>query len=192
MMNHKDHCGATYDVTQKQKFINNVEIDDSSAWQQYLMCLSSYYIIYITKRANSGFPDTLIMGEVTWLTWPQMTCMKNSRYTKCEYSVAWYFLKDSFSWEILFVIGSVAKLRHFVTVRRFTYTVIGKWPDLIWKWKVNNVRLERGISHAKFQPFTVNVSGGNREKTRLGLTPTLLGQRGLVLLVYLFGLRRQL
>ena len=60
-----------------------------------------------------------IMGGVTWLTWPQMIYMKNTRYKQCEYPGACFFLKVSSSWEILPAIGSVAKLRHFVTMRKF-------------------------------------------------------------------------
>ena len=61
--------------------------------------------------------------------------MQNPRYTKCEHIGGCYLLKVSSSWERLPVSGSVAKLQHFVTLRRFTYDVIGQWPDPIWKWK---------------------------------------------------------
>ena len=43
------------------------------------------------------------MGEVTWLTWPKMTCIKKSRYTKCQYSVPmWEFIflrKIAYRWQ---------------------------------------------------------------------------------------------
>ena len=44
----------------------------------------------------SPSPHRLVMGEVSRLTLPQMTCMQNSRYTKCEYTGAYYLLSESF------------------------------------------------------------------------------------------------
>ena len=75
------------DVTQCKKCNGKVGRHRSSVSQQYFMCLSSDYIICVAKWAMSVHisPDRLIMGEVTWLTWPQMICMKNPRYAKCEY-----------------------------------------------------------------------------------------------------------
>ena len=75
------------------------------------------------------------MGQVMWLTWPQIPCMTNPRYTQYEYMGACYLLRVSTSWERFPVSVSVANLQHFVTVRRFIYDVIDQWPDLIWKWK---------------------------------------------------------
>ena len=56
---------------------NKVERHDSNVCQQYLMCLSLDYIIYVSKWAISVFPPhRLIMDVVTWLTWAQMTYIR--------------------------------------------------------------------------------------------------------------------
>ena len=61
-------------------------------------------------------------------------------------------------------IGNVAKLLHFVTVRRSTYDVIGQWPDLTWKWKqFHNVRHQWRISLANFQ---LSITNGCRAISR--------------------------
>ena len=118
----------------KSNMKNKVRTHTSSVWQQYLMCLNSDYIIYVAKWAISVFPiGSCLMGEVTWLTWPQITYMKNPRQTKCEHPGAGYFLKVVSSWERLPAICSAVNFRHSVTVRRFTYDVIGQWPVRTWK-----------------------------------------------------------
>ena len=41
---------------------------------------------------------------------------------------------------------TLTKLRHFVTVQRFTYDVIGQWCDFTWKWKKNIMSCLNGVS----------------------------------------------
>ena len=129
------------------------------------------------------FPQRLIMGEVTWLAWPQMTCMKKSQIYKMWILKpgASYFLKVASSWERLPAIDSVAKLRHFMTVRRFTYNAIGQWPDLTWKGY--NVRLERGVSRAKLS--SANCSGAIASNSSWGGALIPFGRRGLTLILIL-------
>ena len=94
--------------------------------------------------------------------------MKNPRIAKCEYVGACYWLKVSSSWTRLPVSGNVAKLQHFVKVRRFTSDVLGQWPDLIWKQKqFLIVRLEWGVSRAKFQLSIANLSYASAGEPRL-------------------------
>ena len=102
----------------------------------------------------------VIIGEVTRLTWPQMTCMKNPRYTKCEYSGACYFLnvsasaKDCLSltmlqsFDILWPCGGLHWWHHRSVA----------WPDLKIN-KIHNVWLEWGVRHEKFQFFIAKSSG---------------------------------
>ena len=93
-------------IGEKRRWPKKVPVRSSVTW--HITVISSDYIIYVAKWPMWVFPHTLRMGEVTWLTWPQITCMKNPRHTKCEYPRAFYFLKVSSSWERLCVIGGVA------------------------------------------------------------------------------------
>ena len=93
---------------------------------------------------------------------------RNPRYINCEYPGACYFLKVSSSWERLPAIGSVAKLQHFVTVRRYTFDVIGQWPDLTWEWKKFITFGLNNVSHTKFQLFIANDSGAIARKSSHG------------------------
>ena len=58
-------------------------------------------------------------------------------------------------------------LRHFVTLWRQTYDVIGQWPGPIWKWKFRSVRPEWEISHAKFQLYRKRLQS-NRARNPSG------------------------
>ena len=61
-------------------------------------------------------------------------------------------------------MNSVAKLQHFVTLRRFTSDSKGQWPGLTWKWRrVHNIRHEWGVSHDKFHLYRKPLRR-NREK----------------------------
>ena len=87
------------DVTQSKKFKNKVRRHHSSIWQHLMCLMSSAYITYAAKQAISKFPHMLMMGEVTWLTRPQMICTKNLRYSKCEYPGLVAFWKFQLPWE---------------------------------------------------------------------------------------------
>ena len=70
------------------------------------------------------------------------------------------------------VVGSVAKLRHFETIWRFTY------DDLKMK-KVRNVLLEWDVSHAKF-PFSIANGYGAIARKPSGVEVPPPGRRGLI------------
>ena len=76
VMTRKDHCDVISDVSQTQIFQNKVGRRGCSVWQQHVMCMRSDYNIYVAKWAISAFPNRVIMGEITWMPWPQMTCTK--------------------------------------------------------------------------------------------------------------------
>ena len=138
------------------------------------MCLSSEYIMYvnIVKLAISVFLHRLIMGDATCLTRPQMACIKNPRYTKCEHPGVCYFPKVSSPWERLLVIALRCKFVafcdrteiYFWLHRSVTRTKL-TWPDLKIK---KNVWLEWGVSHAKCQLSNENCSGAIARKPCLG------------------------
>ena len=90
LITQKNSCDVSCDVTQSPKCTNKVERHDSRTSEQYLMCRSSDYLIYVAKWAILVFPNRLIMGEVSWLTWSQMTCIKKSRI--CNMWVPWALL----------------------------------------------------------------------------------------------------
>ena len=111
------------------------------------------------------------MGEVTWLTWQQMTCTNNPRYTKCGYPVTCNFLKV---WLYSNKVPGgcyVANLRHFLTVQSFTYDVTGQWTDLTWKWvRCQKVRLGWGVGGSGRPSFSSipKGSGAVAKKTVRG------------------------
>ena len=65
LMTQRDSCDVICDVTKSHKCSNKVGRHDSGVWQQYLMRLSTNYIIYV---AHFSIPHRLIMGEVTNIT----------------------------------------------------------------------------------------------------------------------------
>ena len=119
-------------------------------------------------------------GEVSWLTWPLVTRVKNPRWTKCYSSGAYYVPKVSSSCGQCRGLDSATKLRQFLAVQRFTYDVIGQWPDLTWKcdW-CQKVWLESRVSYAKFQLSIYNAFWAVPEKPSGGVAPTPLGRGGL-------------
>ena len=127
------------DVTQSQKCTNKVGIHNSGARQQYFMCSSAEYINYIAEWTISVFPQAHMSRgspDLRRLAWKvrdikEMWVPGNSLLSE---SVI-FLRKIAGHWQR-------CKVTHFVPVQRFTYDVIGQWPDLTWKLKVYNVRLE--------------------------------------------------
>ena len=117
------------------------------------------------KTSNLCISYRLIMGKVTCLTWPQKTCMKNPRYTRYEYSGlltfdSFIFLKKiACHWQHCKVEAFCGLAETYLWRHRSV-----TWPDLTWKWKVHNVRLEWGVIHAKFQLSIGNGSGAIARK----------------------------
>ena len=133
---------------------------------------SSHSLMLQNKQFQYSPIGRLIMGKATRLSWLQMTYIENPRYTNCEYPEVYYFRKVSSSWERLPVIGSVANLQHFVTMRRFTYGVIGQWPDLTWKWKKKFVMSDLTCSDLKMKCFIwsgLNGGGVGHDKFQLSI-----------------------
>ena len=112
-----------------------------------------------------------------------MTYIKNMTQAKCEYPVTCYSMKVWRFWERLSVIGSVAKMSHFVTVPRFTYDVISRWPDL----KMRKKFITSGLSGGSVMPSVSSLSQTAPEQlraNRLGwFANVCLGRRGLKLKV---------
>ena len=109
----------------------------SSAWQQYLKCLSSDYISYVAKWAISVSPHRLIMGEVTWLTWPQLTCVKKNEITKMwvsgglSLSESFIFLrKNGWHWQRCEITAFCNRAEAYIWRPRLV-----AWPDLKIKKK---------------------------------------------------------
>ena len=104
-----------------------------------------------------------IMGDAAWLAWIQKTCMKNTRYTKCEHPGTCYFLasfiflrKTACHWQRckFAIFGDCAEVylwRHRPMA----------WPELKMK-KLIMSRL--GISRAKFRLSIANGSGAIARK----------------------------
>ena len=118
----------------------------------------------------SIFPLTY-NGKVTWLTWPQVIRVKNPRYANVSPRVFTRFRKfhlpaaDEISSSCGRGLDSAAKSRHFLAVQRFTYDVIGQWPDLAWKCdRCKKIRLESRVSYAKFQLSIYNAFWAVAEK----------------------------
>ena len=159
-MTPKDPCG----VTKSQKCKNKV--GDMTVVSMTTFNVSELGVYHVCcKMSNFAIPHIFIMSEVTWLTWPQMTCMRNSRYSKCEYSGACYFLKVSSSWERLPDISSVEKLRHFVTVRRCTYLWRRRsvtWPDVKMKQFIMS-GLNGGLVMPKFISLSLTAPEQSQE-----------------------------
>ena len=92
--------------------------------------------MYVAKGAIPVFSHRLIMGEVTWRTWSPMTCMKTPIYTIVSTWGLVTFSKFHLPKKDCLPLAALRSCGiFFVTVRRFTYEVIGKWPDMTWKWK---------------------------------------------------------
>ena len=79
----------------------------------------------------------------------------------------------------MLISGSVANLRHFVTVRRFTYDVISQWFDLTWKWKK---LIMSGLNGKLVMPNFSSLSQTAPEQSRENrMRGTPFGRRGLSL-----------
>ena len=100
--------------------------------------------------------------EVTWLTWPQTTCVKNTRWKMWVpggllLSKSFIFLKKiACHWQC-------CEVATFCNRAGFTYDVIGQLPDLHEKYNIrlewSHVIKEVKEAHARFQLSIANGYG---------------------------------
>ena len=100
------------------------------------MSLSSDYRYHLCcKMSNSILLYRLIMGEVTWLTWPQMTCMKTRDLQDVS---TWGFLVSE-NFILLRKIVCLWQRCNFATfcdrAEVYLWHHSHRWHDLTWKWK---------------------------------------------------------
>ena len=168
----KDPFDIICDVTKSKKCKINAGRHDSSVWQQHLMCLSLDSIIYVCcKMSNFSIHHILIMGEVTWLIWPQMTCLRNPRYTYKMWAPGGLLLSVCFSFLKKDCLSSAelqsALLCDCADVYLWHHSSVA-WPDLKMKKKeLQCPAWMHGVRHAKF-PLSIANSSGPIAESRLG------------------------
>ena len=104
------------------------------------------------------------MGNVTWLVWPQVTCMQKLRYKEMRLPGLITFQRFHLSKKCLAIAASQSCDVLWPSVGLFTYNVIGQWPYQTWKWIKIHICLEWGVGHAKFQLSIANSSGAIARK----------------------------